>query len=111
MLSKSRECNGSVVECVLKIVGLRFFCAVFASKGYPFKNIFEPRQHHSVAFLSKTRLSLLSTGLTQEDLFGHSYKILTGTYRIKSNKQTNKQTKYLKEFFDSSISTYIASFR
>ena len=33
---------------------------------------FEPHQHHCVVSLSKTHLSLLSTGSTQEDLYGHN---------------------------------------
>ena len=47
---------------------------------------FEPHQRHCVVSLSKTHLSLLSTGTTQEDPFQHNWKLLTGTLRINSNK-------------------------
>ena len=33
---------------------------------------FEPHRHYCVVSLSKTHLSLLSTGSTQEDLSGHN---------------------------------------
>ena len=38
----------------------------------------EPHRHHCVVSLSKTHLSLLSTGSTQEDLFDITEKLLTG---------------------------------
>ena len=37
---------------------------------------FEPHQRHCVVFLSKTHLSLLSTGSTMEDLSQHNWKIV-----------------------------------
>ena len=40
---------------------------------------FKPHRRHSVVSLSKTHLSLLSTGSTQEDPSLHKWKIVNGT--------------------------------
>ena len=47
---------------------------------------FEPYRRHCIVSLSKTHLSLLSTGSTQEYRPDITEKMLTGTKRIKSNK-------------------------
>ena len=51
------EHNGSVVECLTQDRGA---------------TVFEPHRYHCVVSLSKTHLSLLSSGQTQEDLFQHN---------------------------------------
>ena len=51
---------------------------------------FESHRCHWVVSLSKTHLSLLSAGSTQEIHPDITEKLLTGTYRIKSNKIIHK---------------------
>ena len=51
---------------------------------------FEPHRRHYVVSLCKTRF-LLSTGSTQEDRSDVSERLLTGSERIKSNKQKNNR--------------------
>ena len=69
-----RERSGSVVECLTRDRGAR----VRAS----------PVSLCMLWSLSKTHLSYLSTGSTQEDPSLFNWKIVYGTWRIKSNKQT-----------------------
>ena len=49
---------------------------------------FEPHHRHCIVSLSKTHLSLLSTGSTQEDLFRQNWKIVDWDVKnqIKQNK-------------------------
>ena len=63
-----RENSGSVEDCLARDRG------------------FEPHPRHCVVSLSKTHLSMLSTGSTQQDI---TEKLLNGMLRIKSNKQVS----------------------
>ena len=59
---------------------------------------FEPRGRHCLLSLSKTHLSLLSTGSTQEDPSRHNWKIVDWDVKnqiIVTINQTIKQTKGL----------------
>ena len=47
-------------------------------------------RRHCVVSLSKTHISLLSTGSTKKDPSRHNSKLLTGTLRIKQNKSTTQ---------------------
>ena len=51
---------------------------------------FESHQSHCLVSLSKNINPSFSTGSTQEDLSLYNWKIVDGTERIKSNKQTKK---------------------
>ena len=60
---------------------------------------FKPHRRHIVVSLSKTHLSLLSTGSTQEDSFRHNLKIVD--WDVKNQIIQNKQIlcKFLKILF------------
>ena len=47
---------------------------------------FETHRRHCIVSLSNTYLSLLRRGSTQEEPFDITERLLTGTYRIKSNQ-------------------------
>ena len=66
------ECSGSVVKCLTRR----------RAAGWSLTGV------TALWSLSKTHLSLLSTGSTQEDPSLFNWKIVDGTKRIKSNKQT-----------------------
>ena len=65
----------------------------------------EPHRFHCFVSLSKTHLSLLSTGSTQEDLLLHNWKIVD--WDVKKSKQTNNNVSWqiLKNIFSQNILT------
>ena len=56
---------------------------------------FQPHRHHCVVSLSKTHLSLLSIGSTQEDLSRHNLKIVDWDTKQTKQRITIRQTKCL----------------
>ena len=60
---------------------------------------FEPHRRHSVVSSNNTHLSLLSTGLIQEDLSGHTEKLLTGKqFELKHHFPVSSADNLCKQF-------------
>ena len=75
MSSEKKECSGSVVEYLTRDRG---DCR------------FEPHRHHCVVSLSKTYLSLLSTGSNQEDRPDITEKCSLGHKELNQTKTGEK---------------------